>query len=324
MSRADSPLHSHALVLAAGDGRRLGSLSATDGGIAMPNQFCSPRGGSTLLEDAIRRAQQVVAPHRVSVLVGAQHRSWWQSTLRGRCAPRAIVQPQNRGTGSGVLLALLHLERREPSARVLLIPSDHQVGDEALLVGAMREAEAHVADHPGEVVLLGLRPDQPDPQLGYIVPRPGTQSVAAVDEFVEKPDPAAACELMQRGALWNGFLACARLRTLVAWFAQAAPQTVSALRTAIARDAVDSTAGAVAALYPQLPVLDFSRDLLRGREGFLRVLAVRDCGWTDLGTVNAVTRVARQPARGTMPAKMRARPDLWPTSLQATPAELTQ
>lgn len=305
MTTNDPHIYSHAVVLAAGDGFRLSGLTTTSTGVAVPKQYCSMWGGSSLLEDALLRAERVVSPKRVSVVVAAQHRRWWDPALRGFRPARSIVQPQNLGTGVGVLLALLHLERREPSARVLLIPSDHHVRNEALLASALREADAHVAANPSQVVLLGLQPDEPDTQLGYIVPVPslGSVRINAVHEFVEKPDHAIACELMQRGALWNSFLLCGRVSTLMAWYVQVAPQLVASLRDAIARDAADSTVGAVAALYRQLAPLDFSRDLLRGREGQLRVLAVRDCGWSDLGTADSVAKVFRQhPGRTLRPA----------------------
>jgi hypothetical protein len=41
---------------------------------------------------------------------------------------------------------------------------------------------------------------------------------------------------------------------------------------------------ALDALYGNLHEIDFSRDVLQGNESMLQVLAVPNCGWTDLGT----------------------------------------
>jgi hypothetical protein len=44
----------------------------------------------------------------------------------------------------------------------------------------------------------------------------------------------------------------------------------------------------LADLYEELPDLDFSRAILQGQEGYLRALAVPECGWSDLGTPERV------------------------------------
>jgi len=48
-----------AVVLAAGEGSRLRALTTTSSGIAVPKQFCSLRGGASLLEEALQRAAAV-------------------------------------------------------------------------------------------------------------------------------------------------------------------------------------------------------------------------------------------------------------------------
>jgi mannose-1-phosphate guanylyltransferase len=134
-----------AVVLAAGEGARLSSLTADRSGIAVPKQYCSLLGGATLLEDALHRAAQVVPAERVTAIVAESHRRWWT----GLCASmgdRLIVQPANRGTGHGILLALLHVLERDPEARILFLPSDHYVRDEQALADAMSGAIAMNSD----------------------------------------------------------------------------------------------------------------------------------------------------------------------------------
>ena len=58
-----------AIVLAAGDGSRLSNLTKAATGRVVPKQFCSLRGGPSLLEDALARAACVVARKRILVVV---------------------------------------------------------------------------------------------------------------------------------------------------------------------------------------------------------------------------------------------------------------
>ena len=279
-----------AIVLAAGEGRRLRGLTTTRSGLAIPKQFCSLEHGPSLLQDAIERAAGSADRRRICAVVAARHQRWWRGQLSGLPPQNIIVQPENRGTASGVLLPLLTILGRDPQARVVLLPSDHHVRDEWQLGQALRRAAAPPeADRP-EVLLLGLEPRSADPQLGYIVPRrdPG-RAHHGVQRFVEKPDPARAAALVDQGALWNTFIIAADGAALVRLFERRCPDILAAMRAAL-----ESAAGAaqvnarLAGLYPLLPELDFSRGVLEGQEPHLRVLPVPECGWSDLGTPDRV------------------------------------
>src|SRR5688572_7826173 len=65
---SDANARNWAIVLAAGDGTRLRDLT-TRGGVATPKQYCSLRGGRSLLGDALARAARVVTKKRILVVV---------------------------------------------------------------------------------------------------------------------------------------------------------------------------------------------------------------------------------------------------------------
>lgn len=280
--------HLWGLVLAAGDGRRLRGLTTTRSGLAIPKQFCSLERGPSLLREAIARAAAVVAPERICTIVAAQHRPWWAGQLDDLDANNIIVQPKNRGTAIGMLLPLLTLLERDPEARVIVLPSDHHVRDEGRLARALRFAAAPSAAEWAGILLLGLEPTHPDPQLGYIVPRREIgRPHYAVERFVEKPDTPRARALLEQGALWNTFIIAADARSLLRLFERRCLDIVTAMRDVV-HGAREGSAEALAGLYETLPSLDFSRSILEGQERLLRVVPVPDCGWSDLGTPERV------------------------------------
>ena len=57
------------LVLAGGDGSRLRHLTTTAEGVTVPKQFCSLRGGPSLLQEALERAQLVARRDRICTIV---------------------------------------------------------------------------------------------------------------------------------------------------------------------------------------------------------------------------------------------------------------
>lgn len=292
----DDP-HNWALVLAAGEGSRLRSLTTTTSGVPVPKQFCSFDGGASLLEEALQRTRGIASPARTCAVVAAGHRRWWTRQLAALPPANVVVQPRNRGTAIGILLPLLHLARRDLRARVALLPSDHYVRDERVLGRSLRHAMADVTGYSEDVLLLGIRPEEPDPELGYVLPgaADGT-GLASVAQFVEKPNLVEASQLIARGAAWNSFIVVARLESLLGLFERRFPEVVTALDLAIERGRLDDP-GAVAEVYERLPDIDFSRHVLQGQEQHLRLVNVPACGWSDLGTPGRVADVLSRHRR---------------------------
>jgi mannose-1-phosphate guanylyltransferase len=285
-----------ALVLAAGEGSRLRNLTTTAAGLAVPKQFCSLRGGTSLLHEALQRAWSMVPPARTCTIVAAQHRRWWRKALASMPPANVIVQPNNRGTAIGVLLSLLRVARCDRNAVVIILPSDHHVRLEERLLAVLHRATDEVRSLPGGIVMLGVEPDEADSELGYIVPgRSQGDGSLDVERFVEKPALAHARQLIEQGALWNSFIIVASVRALLDLYETRYGDIALEMRMALFRDMKSAgRARAIDRLYQTLPVLDFSRDILQGQERRLRVLRVPPCGWSDLGTPKRVADTLRR------------------------------
>jgi mannose-1-phosphate guanylyltransferase len=275
-----------AIVLAGGEGSRLHGLTTDASGVAVPKQYCSLTGGQSLLIDTVQRAASVVEPNHICVVVAAQHRRWWEPMCSKMPKSNIIVQPRNCGTGNGVLLPLLHILARDHGARIVLLPSDHYVGDEPALASSLRQAVGALEDHPDELLLLGMHPDDADPDLGYIIPGHNIgPNIYRIERFVEKPSRAAARQLLDQGALWNALIVATRARALLDLFMTSQPDVVAKMHFAVAEDLRSSTnALAATIVYRDLPNIDLSSQILQGTETKLRVIKASRCGWSDLGT----------------------------------------
>jgi mannose-1-phosphate guanylyltransferase len=280
-----------AVVLAAGEGSRLKSLTRTATGEIIPKQFCSLSRRECFLELAMARAGAVVSRERICAIVAAQHRRWWKSALAGTSRANIFVQPSNRGTAIGAALSLLQIEKRDPEATVILLPSDHHVGDESALAGALGEMSRLASEHRDRVYMLGMEPDSPDTELGYILPKTGLiDGASAVDAFVEKPSREHARELLAQGALWNMFIVAGTVSAFLNLFDRSY-NFVSLMRSTLHSG---QPLGMLNRLYKELPSVDFSRDVLSHHVGLLRAVAAPPCGWTDLGTPSRVAATVKQ------------------------------
>jgi mannose-1-phosphate guanylyltransferase len=280
-------LDSWAVVLAAGEGSRLSSLTRDERGVAVPKQFCSLQGGPCLLQEALKRAASAAPVQRICTVIAEQHRQWWASILSHLPGQNVISQPRNRGTAFGILLPLLRILERDPDATVVLLPADHYLSDERVMAASLRRAAALAHSDPASIYLLGVEPEEPDTELGYILPAPrGRDGTSGVLRFIEKPNAAKARELLDAGALWNVFIMAASAQTLLSIFDGRFATTIAALRGFEGAN-LDS-------VYQHLRSVDFSKDVLPGRESMLKVLTVPHCGWTDLGTPQRVGRILEQ------------------------------
>ncbi|MEA3138140.1 MAG: mannose-phosphate guanylyltransferase [Gammaproteobacteria bacterium] len=281
MSNSANKSKTWALVLAGGQGSRLQGLTQDGQGVAVPKQFCSLNGGASLLQDALQRAAAVAELPQLCTVVTEEHRRWWTPVLSHLPTSNIIVQPQNRGTAFGILLPLLRIAERDPDATVVLLPADHYVRDEHLMAASLRRAAKLAVADPDRIYLLGVEPNEPDTELGYILPHSRARDQAVqVAQFVEKPTEYRARLLLEQGALWNIFILAGSVKALLGLFDKKFAATIEAMRV--------SKGAGITAVYQGLGSVDFSHDVLQGKESLLKVLAVPYCGWTDLGTPKSI------------------------------------
>jgi len=267
------------LVLAAGAGRRLAEVT---GGV--PKQFWQDGGGPSLLRQTIDRFTPLAPRARTVVVVDAGHRAHYSAADIGDWVPDLLLQPLDRGTAAGVLLALMPVLIQEPGAVVVITPSDHGVLNEAVfrsgVLKAAREAAARDA-----VVLCGVEPEEAHTDYGWIsLGDPfGANGLRGVVSFTEKPRREDATRLLASGAVWNTMIIVARARTLWGLYRDQLPGLARSFARAF--DLGDAARKAYFENnYSALPMHDFSRDLLTRAEGLSALVWPATIGWSDLGT----------------------------------------
>ena len=279
-----------AIVLAGGIGSRLAMRTRRGDGVIVPKQYCTLWGRRSLLEATLDRLEPIVAPERTVLVVAAQHEEHWRTQRHAVGEENILVQPADRGTAMGALLALMHIRSKDPEALVVLVPADHGVLDETVFRGRLRRCveEARQA----RVVMLGMEPDGADDSYGWIVPGAplyNDRSLCRVSQFVEKPSAELAEQLRDVGALWSSFILTAPLNALLGLIARAQPLlfslTVAHLQTPSSFEPEE-----LAPFYDTVPSVDFSRHVLEVLPELLWVASAEPCGWTDLGTPERLDR----------------------------------
>jgi mannose-1-phosphate guanylyltransferase len=163
-----TPREVWSLILAGGDGTRLGSLTRQIAGDTRPKQFCQLLDGDTLLDRTRRRVDLLARFDRQVVVVTREHARFYGRLADDLAPGRLVEQPANRGTAPGVLYPLLRIAELGGDVPVAIFPSDHFVDDDPVFVGAVSAAVDAVEARPDLVVLLGIEATEPETGYGWI------------------------------------------------------------------------------------------------------------------------------------------------------------
>jgi mannose-1-phosphate guanylyltransferase len=284
-----------AVVLAAGEGSRMASLTRALYGHERPKQFAALDSERTLIQLTMDRIAPLTPPTRTVVVVADAYEEMARTQLAEYSGVEIVTQPQNAGTGPGILLPLAHVLARDPEAQVAVFPSDHHIRRAGPFTEAVERA-ARVASAIDGVALLGAAADRPASDLGWIVrgPRVAAEIGRAwrVHRFVEKPPERVAELLLRTGGLWNTMVVAGAGQALwrlarrhIATQAEQFEQYRAQIGTPGVRQAREQ-------LYRRLAPADFSREVLQGAQGLAAVPLV-DAGWYDCGTPERLLELLR-------------------------------
>ena len=302
-ARVDSAVWS--VVLAGGEGERLRPLMERWWGEHRPKQYCTFVGDRSMLRHTLDRAERLAGSDRMLVVVAGHHEPHAWDRLADHHAQAIIAQPQNRDTAAGIFLPLTYIGAQDPEATVVILPSDHFVHPEVEFLTAVRRAVRAAQQLPDRLVLLGARPDHPEPEYGWIQPgNPVGQieghPVKAVAGFREKPRAQEAGRLLLAGGLWNTLVIAAQWRTLWRLGWRCFPTMMGRFEEFAGHIGTGKENAALKAIYDQLPSLNFSSGLLQRVPNAAVVMELPpSVVWSDWGNeariVETLNRFGKTP-----------------------------
>ena len=293
------------VILAGGDGMRLRPLTRLIAGDDRPKQFCPMLGRETLLGQTIRRVGPTIPPARTLLVLTRTHERYYSPLLPNLGAVPLVVQPENRGTAPAILYALLRIAAVAPMAWVALFPSDHYVSDDRAFMVHVEAAFQALSARPDLVALLGITPDYPEAEYGWIEPGglvawQGPAGLYSVNRFWEKPSASTAKRLLEEGCLWNSFVMVGRVPTLLGMVERTVPDLFQAFAGIQPAPGTPAERAATRSLYARLPEVNFSREVLAASPGNLAVVPVTGVRWSDWGdpsrVLTTLARIGHRPA----------------------------
>jgi mannose-1-phosphate guanylyltransferase len=185
----------HILVLAGGSGTRLWPLSRR----STPKHLLPlAPGGETLLRSTLERVTGLA--DSIRVVTAADQAPGCQSSLTGLgiAGGSVIEEPEARGTGPALALAVALIEREDPDALIASVHADHRVSDRDAYRAAVVASAGWAAATDG-LATVGLVPTAPVTGFGYI------EVAAPRDPQTWRSPPGIAPEIAEQAAALPAF-----------------------------------------------------------------------------------------------------------------------
>ena len=302
----DSPHMDWTLALAGGDGVRLTEYVQRRFGQRIPKQYCALLGTRSMLEHTLDRLNKITPASRTLTVIGTHHGEFAYPQL-ARKSDHVFRQPASRDTGLALYVALAMIKRWTPNALVTITPTDHYVAPSAKYVEQVRAARGVAARMRDKVVILGVRPTEPDPELGYLSLGERLTEIPEVRKlvgFVEKPNVQKALEIIGQDALWNTMVTCGTVEALWELGRESEPQMMDILDSLVPLIGSEDEQDAIEYIYRAYLPVSFSRDILERAPGRLCAMELGGVEWSDWGKPERIeTVLALRRSRALVPTR---------------------
>ena len=286
-----------AVIMAGGKGSRFWPRSREK----MPKHLLDILGERTIIRETVERIRPLVPPERILIVTGRSHAAELIRQLPEIPSENILIEPVGRNTAPCIGLAALHILRRGQDEVMLVLPSDHRIGDEEAFRRVLMAA-AQVAADGSTLVTIGIRPTGPETGYGYIeqgdpVSNGGADPVYRVRSIREKPDRALAEQFLQKGGFsWNSGMFVWKASTILEEIRRFLPDLYRGLLKIKAALGTDSEEEIVAVTYADLQSVSIDYGVMEKAKEVLVIPG--DFGWSDLGSWDALWEVSPKDEAG--------------------------
>ena len=285
----------HPVLLCGGAGTRLWPLSRR----ALPKQFLPLISDKSLLQATLLRLRGLTQLSAPIVVCSNDYRFLVADQLQeiGITPASLILEPVARNTAPAVALAAFAALQRDANAQLLILPSDHNIGDVAAFHAAIGTARP-LAD-AGYLTTFGIVPSKPETGYGYIHQgKKLDEGGFGVAQFVEKPDAARAQEYVDAGDyLWNSGMFLFGAQLFLDELNSYQPEIYEATRLAFERAQVDlDFLRADEAAFAASPSISLDYAVMEQTKRAAVVPA--DIEWNDIGSYVAMWEIGAKDKDG--------------------------
>lgn len=290
--------HNYCVIMAGGGGFRFWPIGRTSN----PKQFLDITGdGDSFLQLCYRKASQIVPRQNILVVTLANYASQVQEQLPDLPGENLLLEPYGRQTAPCIAYAAYKLLKKDPEAVFAAMPADILIGEEPEFNETMQKALAYAAENKA-LITLGIVPNKPDTNLGYIQVKGGQNSYkknvpSKVKTFTEKPDKALAEIFFNSGEfLWNSGIFVWKARVIKEEMEKHIPQIMNLFKGLDKVIGTVSEAPFLEKIYGDMDKISIDYGVMEKTE--LAWVYPTRFSWTDLANWDSLYEFSHKDAAG--------------------------
>lgn len=282
--------------MAGGVGTRFWPISRR----SMPKQFLDILGtGKSFIRSTYERFAGMIPPENFLVSTNTVYKPLVLEHLPELKEHQVLCEPVGRNTAPCITYAAWRLQAMDPSATMIVTPSDHIILNESQFVKAITES-ADFAEREGVMMTIGIKPNRPDTGYGYIQVEPSQAtegSIYKVKTFTEKPDLKMAEVFVRSGEFfWNSGIFIWSVKTIMENIAEFLPETQKLFASIADYYNTPEEGEKVAVIYPEAKSISIDFGIMeKARNVYVRR---SDFGWSDIGTWGSLYQFSGKDENG--------------------------
>ena len=250
-----------------------------------PKQFIDVMGcGRTMIQMTVERFSVICPMSNFWVVTSEPYVQMVKEQLPEIPVENIIAEPCARNTAPCIAYACWKIKEKDPSANIVVTPSDALVLDVEEFRRIVREALEFTAEGK-RIVTLGIKPTRPETGYGYIAALDALEGseICAVESFREKPSLEVAKEYLAAGNyLWNAGIFVWNVSTIVESLRAFAPSIAAKMDQMAPAFFTDREAAVVGEVFPTCEKISIDYAVMEKADYIYTFPS--DFGWSDVGT----------------------------------------
>lgn len=207
----------HAIIMAGGSGTRFWPASRNN----RPKQLLDLADGQTMIQSTVSRLEGLASAENTLIVTNQRLVAPIREQLPNLPPTSVLGEPCKRDTAPCIGVAAACVAKHDPTATMVVMPSDHVIAETEKFQQAIEDAEALVESNPNRLVTFGIRPSYPAESFGYIergnkLNDKSRFAAYEVKQFREKPKAAVAKQYVDAGSFyWNSGIFVWRATTIL-------------------------------------------------------------------------------------------------------------
>lgn len=290
--------NNYCIIMAGGVGSRFWPFSTNE----KPKQFLDFFGtGRSLLRMTYERLDGIVPASNVFIVTNKIYKDTILEQLPELAENQVLLEPMRRNTAPCIAYAVYRIQKQNPKANIVVLPSDHLITNEKEFQRVITEGLRFVSNNDA-LLTLGMKPTRPETGYGYIQFGNGGDELRKVKTFTEKPNLEMAKVFLASGEFaWNSGMFLWRVDVIINQFNQHLTEIADKFEQGADVYGTDQEQAFINRIYPECPNISIDYGIMEKAENVYVMLA--DFGWSDLGTWGSLHEITPKDSDNNAVAK---------------------